>query len=501
MATTTLTLLLGALVLLAVYMVKAYTFWQRRKIPIPDGWWPFLGHMWPIYTVTKSMADHFEDLYNKCNKHSMFGMYNGFAPTLVVREPQLIKQVLQSSFANFHKNGFQVSPKTDPLLAMNPFFAYGEAWQNGRKRFTTAFSNARLKNLYTGVTEVCKKQQAFLEKQLKSRDKYEVELKHFFGRFTAESVANAGLGIEGYSYEDNPPPNAFHSIGLAIFTPSFFKAFLTNIFIYKTNVARFFEISFLDQKVNEFFRRVVRENLEFRRKNSTPKHDFFQLMVDLEKSEGTMNEERIVSNSLSLFIDGFETSRLTLTFTGYYLALYPEVQEKLRNEIRTTIAAHNGVLTFEALKDLKYMDQVISESQRKQAVVIFLKKICTNECELVGSDGLSVRVEPGMNVHVPIGPLHRDAEYWSDPDVFDPDRFSEERKRDIQKMSFLPFGEGPRMCVGMKMAILMVKSCLATFLNNYQIELSPKTTVPLKLSKYHFLPESVSGVWVNVSKL
>ncbi|XP_033322600.2 cytochrome P450 9e2 [Megalopta genalis] len=497
----TLTLLLGALVLLAIYVVKAFTFWQRRRIPIPERCWPFLDHMGPVYMVAKSMIDHFEDLYNACNKHSMFGLYNGFTPALVVREPQLIKTVLQSSFANFHRNGFQVSPKEDPLLAMNPFFSVGEAWQHGRKRFTNAFSNARLKYLYAAVAEVCKKQQAFLEKQLKSRDKYEVELKHFFGRFTAESVANAGLGIEGYSYEDNPPPNAFHSIGLGIFDPSFFKAFVNNLFIYKPCVARFFRIKFVEQKVDAFFRRIVRENLEFRRNDSTSKQDFFQLMIDMEKSEGEMNEERIVAHALSLFIDGFETTRLTLTFVCYHLAKYPEIQEKLRNEIRTTIAEHDGVLTFEALKDLKYMDRVINESQRRHSAVIFLKKVCTNECELVGSDGLRVRLEPGMDVYVPVAPIHHDAEYWSNPEVFDPDRFSEERKQDIQKMSFLPFGEGPRMCVGMKMATLMMKSCLAAFLNNYEIKLSPKTALPLKWSKYYFLPEPVTGIWVTVSKL
>ncbi|XP_076375577.1 putative cytochrome P450 6d5 [Megalopta genalis] len=117
----TLALLLGALVSLVIYLVKTYTFWQRHKIPMPDGYLPFLGHMWPVYTVRKSMTDHFEDLYKKCNKHSMFGLYDVFTPALVVREPRLIKTVLQSSFADFQKNGVEVSPKTDPLLAMNPF--------------------------------------------------------------------------------------------------------------------------------------------------------------------------------------------------------------------------------------------------------------------------------------------------------------------------------------------------------------------------------------------
>ncbi|XP_076375884.1 cytochrome P450 9e2-like [Megalopta genalis] len=495
------TLLLGALVLLVIYFVKKYTFWQRRKIPIPDGYWLFLGHMWPVYTVTKSMTDHFEDLYKKCNKHSMYGLYDGFTSALVVREPHLIKTVMQSSFASFQKNGFQVSPKKDPLLATHPFFNSGEVWQNGRKRMTNAFSNARLKNLFAVAIQVSKKQQTFLEMQLKSKDQYEVELKHFFGRFTAEFVANAGLGIEGYSYEDNPPPNSFHSIGLMMFNPNLLSAFITNLAFMKSNIAVFLGIPLLDKRVDKFFRQVVHDNLEFRLKDPSPKYDFFQLMIDQEHAEGEMYEERIVSHALSLFLDGFETSRLTLAYAGLSLAMHPEIQEKLRYEIRTTLAKNDGVLTFEALKELKYMDQVISESQRRYPIGVYLKKVCTNECELVGSDGLSVHVKPGMEVYIPMTPMHHDAEYWSNPEAFDPDRFSEERKQDIEKITFLPFGEGPRMCVGMRMALLLIKSCLATLLNNYKIEMSPKTTVPLKWSKYHFLPEPITGAWVKISKV
>ncbi|XP_076375866.1 putative cytochrome P450 6a13 [Megalopta genalis] len=501
MRSSTLTLLFGSLVLLVIYLVKKYTFWQRRKIPIPNGYWPFLGHMWPVYTFTKSLTDHIQDLYKKCNKHSMYGLYDGLTPALVVREPHLIKTVMQSSFANFQKNGFEASVKNDPLLARNPFFTTGEVWQNVRKRLVQAFSTGRLKIMFTAMTRVCKKQQTYLEKQLKSKDQHEMELKHFFGRFTAESVANAGFSIEGYGYEDNPPPNAFYSIGLTMFESNLLSTMLFNIALYKSSVALFLGIPLLGKEANAFFRRLVRENLDIRRKDQSPKQDFFQMMIELENSEGEMNEERIAIDSLSLFFDGFETTRITLSFIGYQLAKHPEIQEKVRNEIRTTLAKNDGVLTFESLKELKYMDQVISESQRLHSDLHLLKKMCTVACDLVGSDGLSVRMEPGMQVYIPINPLHHDAEYWSNPEVFDPDRFSEERKQDIEKMCFLPFGMGPRMCAGFRLGMLMVKSCLASLLNNYKIEMSPKTTVPLKWSTYHFLTEPTSGIWVKVSEV
>ncbi|XP_076642026.1 putative cytochrome P450 28d1 [Halictus rubicundus] len=502
METTTLTLLAGAVVLLVIYYVKTYTYWQRRKIPTPAGSVPFLGHMWPVYTVTRNVTDHIETMYNQCRKHSMFGLYDMFTPELVIREPQLIKTVLQSNFSSFHENATKVSEKKDPLLALNPFFADGETWSTGRKRLTYAFSNAKLKTLFLGVMGVCKKQQAFLEKHLKTNDKYECELKHFFGRFTAESVANAGLGVEGYSYEENPPPNAFHTIGVNMFNSSLLSAFLTTIAFLKSNVTNFLGIPFLPKEMEMFFRHVVHENLGIRLKDPTARNDFFQLMIEMEKSENEkVNEDAVVAHTLSFFFDGFETSRLTLSFVTYQLARHPEIQEKLRNEIKSVLAENNGELTFEALKELKYMEQVISESQRHHSALVYLKKTCTEPCELTGSDGLSVQMKPGMEVIIPVTAVHHDPQYWSDPEVFDPDRFSEERKQNIERMSFLPFGEGPRMCVGMRMAMLMMKCCLASFFNNYKVELSPKTTVPLKWSKYHFMTEPRTGFWAHISKL
>lgn len=68
-------------------------------------------------------------------------------------------------------------------------------------------------------------------------------------------------------------------------------------------------------------------------------------------------------------------------------------------------------------------------------------------------------------------------------------------------MTFLPFGEGPRICVGMRVAMLQMKACLASLLRNYKLELSPRTQVPLKILPNHFLAEVNGGIWVYITKL
>ena len=250
------------------------------------------------------------------------------------------------------------------------------------------------------------------------------------------------------------------------------------------------------------FRNLVDESLEIRKKDTTPRNDLLQLMADLEKAnEESLSKDILTAHMASLYADGFETSSITLSFIGYQLAVHKDVQEKLRAEVQSTIAKHGGQLTFEGLKEMKYMDQVMNESQRCFSAFGILSKRCTEEFELEGSDGLRCRVKPGTEIAIPVWPLHHDPKHWSDPEVFDPDRFSEDRKQEIKKMTFLPFGEGPRMCVGMRMALLQLKACLASLLNNYRLELSPKTQLPLKLSPAYFLSAPVGGLWVYISKL
>lgn len=498
-----LALIVGALSLLVLYSINVHTYWKRRGIPTAKGWVPLLGHILPLLTCKLSFGQLCQKMYEAGKGYSMIGFYKTTSPVLLVREPRLIKIVLQSNFSSFHDNGLKIEPELNPLAAKNPFFNVGEAWATARKRLTYAFSGVRLKMLFAAVNGVCKKFADYLEKQLKSRDKYEVELKSLFSRFTGEVVGNAGVSIEGFCFEDAPHPGSLDEIGKLMLEPITKNGILTTLVFFVPTLNKLFKIPMVPEKVNTFIRQVVAENLEVRRKLPTPMNDFLQVMINLEKTEGdeTLNEENLAADVFSFFIDGYETSSVTLSFIGYHLAEHSDVQEKLREEIVSIVAKYDGALTLDALKEMTYMDQVINESQRRYPAGAFLIKVCTEEFELRGSDGLCCRVKPGTEVIISISGLHVDPDYWTDPEVFDPDRFSDDRKQSIEKMTFLPFSEGPRMCAGMRMALLQIKACLATLLRNYKLELSPKMQLPLRLSPLYFLSLPIGGVWVYISKI
>ncbi|KAK9305476.1 hypothetical protein QLX08_003495 [Tetragonisca angustula] len=489
-------LLAGAFSLLCFYLYQKHNYWKKNGIPTVKGCVPLLGHMLPMITKRMNFSEFIHLGYEEHKDHSMVGIYKGTRPVLIVRDPNLVKTVLQSNFSNFHENGLKIVPEADPLLSKNPFFCYGETWSTGRKRLTYAFSNVRLKILFAAVSGVCKKFEDFLNKRLKTSNKYEVDMKTLFLRFTGEVVANAGLGIEGHCFEDDAGASAFHKL----VGNTFAESLGSMIAFHYPGINRLLKLSFLPKSMDRFFRKIVSENLKIRRNASTPRNDFLQLMIDMEKTGEVIDEENVTAHAVSFYVDGTETSSVTLNFIGHNLATHPEIQEKLRKEVRSTIEKHGG-LTFEALKDMTYMNQVINESQRLHSAIGFLHKTCTEEFELQGSDGLTCRIKPGIEVDISVFGLHGDPKYWVNPDVFDPERFNDERKQTIEKMTFLPFGEGPRICVGMRMALLQMKACLATLMNNYKLELSPRTQVPLQMSPHYVMSEPIGGNWVYISKL
>ncbi|XP_012226589.1 cytochrome P450 6a2-like [Linepithema humile] len=495
-------LILGALVALYFYLTQNFKYWQKRGIPCPNGAWPVVGHMLPVVCMRTTASEHIAKIYKDYKNQSLVGFYNFSSPSLIVIEPELVKTVLQTNFASFNKNSFQADPDLDPLVAHNPFSLTGDKWLAARKRLTYAFSSMRLKILLENVKPVCVLFENYLDSKISKTGKVELELKDLFSRFTAQVVANAGFGVDGYCFDDEKENVSFRKIGAAILEPNLRTKIVFTIIFVAPVLKKLLKLRFIPKHIDHFFRTLVAELIEQRRTDKIPRNDFLHLMVELEKLEGDKFDlEIIASHALSFVVDGYETSSTVMSFVVYQLATHSEVQEKLREEIVSVLNKYNDEITYEGLKEMTYMDQILSETQRLTPAAGFLTKICTEEFELKGSDGLVCRVQPGTQVQICLDGLHNDPQYWSNPEIFDPERFTPENKQSINRFAFLPFGEGPRICPGMRMAVLQIKAGLAAFLRKYSLELSPKTKVPLEMIPGSILPSPIGGLWATIRKL
>ena len=142
----------------------------------------------------------------------------------------------------------------------------------------------------------------------------------------------------------------------------------------------------------------------------------------------------------------------------------------------------------------------VLESLRLHSPALLTTRECTEEFLMEADDGQKVLIEKGMNVIIPINQYHYDPEYYTDPEKFSPERFDPENgglKSFKDKGVYLPFGDGPRICLGMKFALLQSKAAIAELVKNFEITVNKKTPKVLIVDPKEFLNINIGGLWLD----
>lgn len=195
-----------------------------------------------------------------------------------------------------------------------------------------------------------------------------------------------------------------------------------------------------------------------------------------------LNDHEILSQVTMLLFAGYETSATTLTFLAYNLARNPAVMKHLQQEIDSAFP-QKGPIQYESLMQMEYLSSVVDESLRLYPPAARLERTAKETVKIKG-----ITIPKNMTVMVPVYALHRDPELWPDPEEFKPDRFNKENKQSINPYAYLPFGIGPRNCLGMRFAMVMIKLALVKVLQNYSFMVCEETEIPLRMH-----PEGLVG--------
>ncbi len=183
-----------------------------------------------------------------------------------------------------------------------------------------------------------------------------------------------------------------------------------------------------------------------------------------------------IDNLIGFFIAGHESTAITLTWMLYLLAAYPEVQSRVRQEIFGQSLPDK--ISFKDLPQLPFTRAVLNETLRLYPSIPIIGREAVQDTSLNGTP-----IKAGDTIVVPIYVLHRSEKYWDNPHSFDPDRFL--RNPELAKpgnRSFLPFGAGPRICIGASFAVLESMLLVANLLKKYQISLAQKTDIEPTIS-------------------
>ncbi|KAJ8965319.1 hypothetical protein NQ314_004213 [Rhamnusium bicolor] len=192
-----------------------------------------------------------------------------------------------------------------------------------------------------------------------------------------------------------------------------------------------------------------------------------------------------------------------MCFTAYELATNPDVQDKLRAEIHATLEECGDKLTYDGLLKMKYMDMVVSESLRKWPNEAAVDRVCNKPYTInpATPEEKPLYLEKGAVLWLPIFAIHRDPQYYPDPDRFDPERFNDENKGKINPYTYCPFGLGPRNCIGSRFALLETKIIFFYILQHFELVPVEKSQIPLKISKTSVNMISEGGFWFGLKRI
>nr|WIT94145.1 cytochrome P450 monooxygenase CYP9Z215 [Euwallacea interjectus] len=476
-----------------------------------------------------SVGDMALKIYNLADKCRYVGFYQFTSPALILKDPELIKQLTVKDFDHFTDHRAFVDPDADPIWAGNLLSLKGERWKEMRSTLSGTFTSSKMKHMFQTISDTASNFVQYFVDQ--DQDSFELELKDAFTKYTNDVIASVAFGIKVDSLSD--PDNVFYSMGrrFTIFTGFLIKIKMALLFIMPF-IYKFFKISIFDQSLVAYFRSIIHNTVHTRIEKGIVRKDMINLLLETRKGifheeenvtetgyatvkESTyldkpkfkqlkyLTDDDITSQALIFFFAGFETISTALCFGSYELAVNRDIQAKLREEILQTHKEHNGVISYESLFKMKYLDKVFSEILRKWPPVVMMDRVCTKPYTIEPKypEEKPIPLNVGDTVILPMYGLHRDPKYFPNPEKFDPERFSDEEKEKIVPYSYIPFGSGPRNCIGSRFAILEAKVLLYNLLLHFEIVPIKKTIIPLRLSKASMQHTAEGGYWVGLKRI
>uniref|UniRef100_A0AC34R7U3 Cytochrome P450 n=1 Tax=Panagrolaimus sp. JU765 TaxID=591449 RepID=A0AC34R7U3_9BILA len=190
--------------------------------------------------------------------------------------------------------------------------------------------------------------------------------------------------------------------------------------------------------------------------------DMVSETVAKNRPKKSLSKVEVMAQLILFLVAGYETTASTLHFVCYILANCPEIQEKLREEVVEVVDGRESI-EYEDMTKLEYMNQVISETLRMYPPAVRINRLCQKDVEVDG-----IHFEKGTCFSFDVYNIHHDPANYPDPEEFDPERFSKENRQARHPMAFLPFGAGPRICLGMRFAEFEMRVALTDLIRNFK---------------------------------
>ncbi|XP_033625471.1 cytochrome P450 3A31-like [Asterias rubens] len=420
----------------------------------------------------------------------VFGIFRGSKKAIITSDLEFVKEVMVKKFSNFtDREQFPLRPKVmnEDLLGLQ-----GARWKHMREAVALAFSKSKVQQMVSMVNDCTDATLKDIESENETKNdetkKVSLDINSYMARFGMD-VSSLCFFASKLGSQEERSILMHHSREMwKHFKTAYPPWIITMLFPWLESVFLYFGCAVHPHESINFFGDLVNGIMDVRKieKNSTKYKDFLQLMVNSHKDpeaenksnghliqRASLTKTEIFSMCMSFFTGNLETSPATLSYCFYLLALHPEIQERVIQEIDEVM--NSSDITLEKTSQLVYTDMVIRETLRLYPTVASLNRICKEDCVIQG-----VTVPKGVTVEIAVHAIQNDPEYWPDPEKFDPERFAPEKRDQIHPSAWLAFGQGPRMCIGYRFAMMEIFVVLTRVFQIYRVEVSGQTEIPPK---------------------
>ncbi|XP_070157527.1 cytochrome P450 4C1-like [Polyergus mexicanus] len=474
-----------AILLLSVFIFMIYYCYVRygRKgrllnlLPGPLGY-PIAGN---AFLVFASAEELWILLHSLCDTYyPIFKVWSFFTYAVSIRHPDDLETIL---------NNTKHIQKGLPYNTLHPWFgtglltSTGAKWHARRKTLTPAFHF----NILNQFVDILIKEGDCMTKSLKDVGGTVVkDLVPFIGEHTLNAICETAMGIslQKFGKFQQQYRSAIHDIIelmiYRILRPWFYNDLLFSLSPQGRKQKKILKIlhGFTEKVIME--RKLYHKRTNYRylknleNDKETDDVEVFGIkkkrlaMLDLliaASQDNYLTDLDIREEVDTFMFEGHDTTAMSITFVLSLLAEHKDIQERVRVEVHNVMQESGGKLNMRLLQNLPYLDRCLKEALRLYPSVFLILRNVEEDVKL-----RSYVIPAGTTLHLNIYGVHRDPNLWSNPEVFDPDRFLPERIHNRHPYSYLPFSAGPRNCIGQRFALLELKAMVAPLVHNFYLE-------------------------------
>ncbi|XP_026725871.1 cytochrome P450 6k1-like [Trichoplusia ni] len=461
-------LLLSCAVLMLYFFFRhKYGYWRKRGVSSAE---PtiFFGNL--SFLMRSSISDAFRVFSEK--KSDYLGIYLSWKPTLLIQSKEYARKVLVTDSEYFQDRYSYAGLEEDPLGSLNLFSVKGKTWIKMRAGIMPMFTRMRLKQL----TELINRNSMELVKKIQ-RDYLDtntpIHLKSLFAMYTSDNVAFTVFGLRVSALKESTSP--LWRITGPMAKWSFWRGVEFSTILFLPWLAKLIRLKFFSERATNYIRKLFYDVVE-RRKGTgqSSESDLVNQLLKLKDNlklpaepDSQLADDLMLAQAALFIFAAIGTSSTTICYCLHELAHNLEKQEKLFQEVDAAIkSSGKQILDFDELSNLKYLKSCILETLRKYPPVPFLDRICNKTYKLNDE----VTIEKGTPVFVNVIGIHHSEDYFPEPGKWLPERFVETSDADNLDFTFLPFGGGPRNCMGFRYGLMQVSSAVAHMVAKYRFE-------------------------------